>query len=77
MSHLGIELRQDHWLVALQSISCSWVDVTYDIQELIKRIGHEAVSEMVNDVVINSTNSEVRCLDSSLPNNDAEIGKES
>ena len=54
------------------------LDVAYDIEDLIERIGREAVAENLNDAVLNSTNSEVRvCLDSFGPRNDAEIGEES
>ena len=35
------------------------LDVAHDIEELIERIGHEAVAENLNDAVMNSTNSEV------------------
>ena len=35
------------------------LDVAYDIEELIERIGHEAVAENLNDAGMNSTNSEV------------------
>ena len=35
------------------------LNIAYDIEELIERIGHEAVSENLNDAVMNSTNSEV------------------
>ena len=35
------------------------LDVAYDIEELIERTGHEAVSENLNDAVTNCTNSEV------------------
>ena len=46
MSYPGIELRRDHWLVPLQSISYSnRLDVAYVVEELIERIGHEAVAE--------------------------------
>ena len=50
------------------------LDVAHDIEELIERIGHEAVAENLNDAVMNGTDSG---LASSLPNNDAEIGEES
>ena len=35
------------------------LDITCDIEELIERIGHEAVSENLNDAGMNSKNSEV------------------
>ena len=47
------------------------------IEELIERIGHEAVSEYLNNAVMNSTNSEVSSEEPDLPNNVAEIGTES
>ena len=36
-----------------------WLDIAFDTEELIERIGHEAVSENLNDAVMNSTKSEV------------------
>ena len=35
------------------------LNIAYDIEELIDRIGHEAVAENLNDAVMNGTNSEV------------------
>ena len=37
----------------------SGLDVAYDVEEMIERIGHEAVAENLNDAVMNSTNSEL------------------
>ena len=34
------------------------LEIAYDIEELIERIGHEAVSQNLNDARMNSTKSE-------------------
>ena len=35
------------------------LNIAHDIEEFTERIGHEAVSENLNDAMMNSTNSEV------------------
>ena len=59
MSYPRIELRRDHWLVARAIyLVLNRLDIACDIEELIERIGHEAVAKNLNDA--GSANSGVR-----------------
>ena len=45
--------------IAFYLVLDNGLDIVYDIEELIEKIGHEAVAENLNNAGMNSTNSEV------------------
>ena len=53
MRHPGIAQKRDHGLVVLQTVSCSIGWTVYDVEDVIERIGDEAIAENLNNAVMN------------------------